>query len=102
MHHRRPSFSQASSEPVRSGRVAATLEARSRIRALLAWTRISSHKPELRWSGVMAEPVWRVIAEDLRRQTESGELRPNRAPLPTERLLQSAYGAVGESPEPQA
>jgi len=50
----------------------------------------------------MAEPVWRVIAEDLRRQTESGELRPNRAPLPTERLLQSAYGAVGESPEPQA
>ncbi len=61
----------------------------------------------------MAEPLWRVIAEDLRLKTESGELGHDGAPLPTELELQGAcsasqYGQVpagepvrDESPEPQ-
>jgi len=42
----------------------------------------------------VAEPLYRMIAEDLRRKIESGELpKERRGPLPTEGELQKEFGA---------
>jgi len=42
----------------------------------------------------VAEPLYRMIAEDLRRKIESGELpKESRGPLPTEAELQKDFGA---------
>jgi GntR family transcriptional regulator len=44
--------------------------------------------------GPVAEPLYRMIAEDLRRKIESGELpKEPRGPLPTEAELQKEFGA---------
>lgn len=44
--------------------------------------------------GPVAEPLYRMIAEDLRRKIESGELpKESRGPLPTEAELQKDFGA---------
>ena len=40
----------------------------------------------------MSGPLYRQIAEDLRQQIDSGQLRPN-TQLPTEQVLQERYGA---------
>jgi Bacterial regulatory proteins, gntR family len=42
--------------------------------------------------GVVPEPIYRTIAEDLRRQIEAGELRPGQQLL-TENELRDYYGA---------
>src|SRR5690348_7350146 len=44
--------------------------------------------------GPVAEPLYRMIAEDLRRKIESGELpKESGGPLPTEAELQKDFGA---------